>query len=156
MQVYCKQRICSDGNIWTTITCSKPWLEKGGTGLLIVHVAIEKVFKNCIFKPVCTVRNYIPKVIASLEEDEWYPDQVEKACWQWSLLTLLVEEMSKIRARVTFMGSEPTPFIPKLTLLCLICPNLCYCPQISLLTFIGTHPISCCTWRSSSHHDLHS
>lgn len=35
--------------MWTTLTCSKPWLEKGGTGLLILHVAIEiQVFKKVL------------------------------------------------------------------------------------------------------------
>ena len=50
-------------------------------GLWIVYIAIEKVFLKVlkiVFKPVCTGRNYILKVIVSLEEENDTPIRYRK------------------------------------------------------------------------------
>ena len=56
----------------------------------IVYIAIAKVVLKFAFKPLCTSRNYLPKVIASLKEDEWYTDQVHETRYWLSCVQLFV------------------------------------------------------------------
>ena len=58
---------------------------------------MDSVYSNCkvvlkvlkfVFKPQCAGRNYLPKVIASLEEDEWFTDQVHETHYWLSRVRL--------------------------------------------------------------------
>jgi hypothetical protein len=63
-------------------------------------------------------RNHILKVITSSEQNGHYTDQIQKSYCQWSLLTLLVEDVSEMSLSY-IMGPGPALFTSvKLMSLC--------------------------------------